>query len=67
MIGTSAVAKGSSTTVPITIVFTPEGGLAGYNISIAYDPEIIQIDGILPGEPPFGGTPIFSVNEEQSL
>ncbi len=67
MIGTSAVAKGSSTTVPVTIIFTPKGGLAGYNISIGYDPEIIQIDGILPGEPPFGGTPIFSVNEEQSF
>jgi hypothetical protein len=67
MIGTSVVPEGSSTTIPVTILFTPEGGLAGYNISIACDPAIIRIDGLSPGEPPFGGTPIFSVNEEQSF
>ena len=67
MIGTSAVSVGNSITAPVTIIFTPEGGLAGYNISVGYDPAIIRIDGVFPGEPPFGGTPIFSVNEEQSF
>lgn len=62
MIGTSVVAKGESVTVPVTINFSPEGGLASYNISIGYDNSIIQIDDTSAGEPPFGGPPIFSVN-----
>jgi|GEM_PF-1952310 len=67
MVGTSVVAKGGSTTIPVTISFTQEGGLAGYNISIGYDQSIIQIDDVSAGEPPFGGPPVFSVNEEESV
>jgi len=67
MVGTAAVPQGSSTTVPVAVVFAPKGGLAGYNISVRYDPSIIAIDGISPGESPFAGTPIFSLNEEQSF
>ena len=67
MVGTSVVAKGGTTTIPVTIIFTPEGGLAGYNISIGYDPSIIQIYDISAGESPFGGPPIFSVNKEESI
>ncbi|MDA0264325.1 MAG: cohesin domain-containing protein [Chloroflexi bacterium] len=67
MIGTSSVALGQSTTVPVTVVFTPKGGLAGYNISVGYNPAVIRIDGILPGEAPFSGSPIFSVTQEQGF
>ena len=66
-VGSVSVAKGRSTTVPVTVSFSPSGGLAGYNISIDYDSAIIKIDGILSGDAPFGGTPIFKLNEAESF
>ncbi|MCH8988099.1 MAG: hypothetical protein IIA92_04750 [Chloroflexi bacterium] len=66
-VGSASVAQGRSTTVPVTVSFSPSGGLAGYNISIDYDSAIIKIDGILSGDAPFGGTPIFNINEAESF
>ena len=66
-VGRVDVSKGRSTTVPVTVSFSPKGGLAGYNISISYDPAIIKIDEILSGEPPFGGSPVFHVNEAEEF
>jgi hypothetical protein len=53
---------GSAATVPMTVDFAPKGGLAGYNVSIAYDPAAVKIDAILPGDPPFGGSPISHID-----
>ncbi len=66
-VGSATLARGETKDVPVTIVFSPEGGLAGYNIAIGYDSSVVNIDRILPGEPPFGGTPIFSIDEPNRL
>ena len=66
-VGSVSVAQGRSNTVPVIVSFSISGGLAGYNISIAYDSAIIEIDEILSGDAPFGGTPIFNINEAESF
>ena len=66
-VGSVSVSQGRSTTVPVTVSFSPSGGLAGYNISIAFDSAIIKIDDIVSGDAPFGGTPIFNLNEAESF
>ena len=67
LVGSATVAEGRFTTVPVTVSFSHTGGLAGYNISINYDAAIIRIDEILSGDPPFGGTPIFRLNQDEAF
>ena len=66
-VGSALVPLRGTTVVPVTVDFSPEGGLAGYNLSIAYDPASVEIDKILPGDSPFGGTPIFQINQEEGF
>ena len=66
-VGSALVPLKGTTVVPVTVDFSPEGGLAGYNLSIAYDPASVEIDRILPGDTPFGGTPIFQINVEEGF
>lgn len=61
------VPLGGAATLPVSVDFESEGGLAGYNISIAYDPKIVEMGRILPGDAPFGGTPIFEINEAEGF
>ena len=56
-----------SGTFPVTVAFNPESGLAGYSLSIQFDPAIVKIEQLLPGDPPFGGTPVFHIFEEEGL
>ncbi len=65
-VGTAAVRQGSATSIPVRIMFAPRGGVAGYNISVRYDPSAITINGISPGEAPFSGTPIFNLDEKNA-
>ena len=43
---------GGSGTFPVTVAFNPESGLAGYSLSIEYDPSIVNIEQLLPGDAP---------------
>ena len=36
----------------MTVAFNPESGLAGYSLSIEYDPSIVNIEQLLPGDAP---------------
>ena len=56
-----------SGTFPVTVAFNPESGLAGYSLSIRYDPSIVKVEQLLPGDAPFGGTPVFHIFEDEGL
>lgn len=56
---------GGSGTFPVTVAFNPESGLAGYSLSIEYDPSIVKIEQLLPGDAPFAGTPVSHIFEDE--
>lgn len=56
-----------SGTFPVTVAFNPKSGLAGYSLSIRYDPSIVKIEQLLSGEAPFGGTPVFHIFEGEGF
>ena len=56
-----------SGTFPVTVAFHSESGLAGYSLSIQYDPAIVKIEQLLPGDAPFAGTPVFHIFEDEGL
>ena len=58
---------GGSGTFPVTVAFNPESGLAGYSLSIEYDSTIVKIEQLLPGDAPFGGTPVSHIFEAEGL
>ena len=66
-IASGVIPVDGSGTFPVTVVFNPESGLAGYSLSIQYDPAIVKIEQLLPGDAPFGGTPVFHIFEDEGL
>lgn len=56
---------GGSGTFPVIVAFNPESGLAGYSFSIEYDPSIVNIEQLLPGDAPFAGTPVSHIFEDE--
>jgi hypothetical protein len=66
-IASGVVPVDGSGTFPVTVAFNPNSGLAGYSLSIQYDPAIVKIEQLLPGDAPFGGTPVFHIFEDEGL
>ena len=66
-IRSGVIPVGGSGTFPVTVAFNPESGLAGYSLSIEYDPSIVKIERLLHGDAPFGGTPVSHIFQAEGL
>ena len=66
-VGSGVIPVGGSGNFPVTVAFNPESGLAGYSLSIEYDPSIVKIEQLLHGDAPFGGTPVSHIFEAEGL
>ena len=63
VVGSLSLALGETGTVEITANnFTDPDGLAGFDFTLAFDPAVIQMDGVRGGDAPFAQAPVFNID-----
>ena len=68
-IGSARLPRGGSAVVPITVkgILTDSPGLGGYDLRIAFDPEVVRVEGIKPGCGAFAEKPVANIDNAEGI
>ena len=62
-VGSIVLAEDATGQVDVTYRDIPSHGLKGYYLILSYDPTVVHITGVLPGDSPFDVVPVPGVNQ----